>query len=269
MLRYSMNGDLLWFRDYTGQLPAGMAYGGDMCLSGLFGYMIASSTSSQIAQTDWLGYLVWHRAIPGSNQRCGLSLNPTMDGGYIFSGWTGYEGPRLLEEYSPPADTGLSYDGWLVKLDSLGIAEWYIGNDLGIPYSNYFNCARQLLGGGYIVAGKIGAPAGSGGPNGYLLRYAPETGIEGSSDPVTVLNLSPNPFSTSLLMRYSLHEPGDINLSIYDLSGRLIENLESGSIPSGEHSHFWNPDPSLPEGCYLVVLDACNQRIAQRCVKLD
>ena len=110
ILRYSMDGELLWEQDYTGAVFPGIdgIWGGDICLASNGGYMIASDYYSYIAQTAWDGNLLWEQPIPGGSNRCGLSVNPTMDGGYIFSGWEGVFGypedtqaPELIE-YSPP-----------------------------------------------------------------------------------------------------------------------------------------------------------------------
>jgi len=79
---------------------------------------------------------------------------------------------------------------------------------------------------------------------------------------------SPNPFSSSLRISYHLPEAAEARLAVYDLSGRLVENLETNSMPSGEHILTWNPEPSLPDGCYLIVLDAGGERAVRRCVKL-
>jgi len=266
MLRYDMDGNLLWVWNYYGILPWNMYWAGDMCFSSNTGYMIA--TGANIARTDWLGNVIWQKTIPYSLSSCALSLNPTMDGGYIFCGWEGlYQTPLYLDEHSAPADTGITQDGWLVKLDSLGNAEWHIQNELGWPQTNIFKCARQLQGGGYIVAGQIGSSTSW---NGYLLRYAPETGIEeGEVSTAVTFDISPNPFFSSLGISYSLPEPGQAELSVYDLSGRLVENLVSGSVSSGENMSAWNPDHIIPAGCYLIVLDACGQRAIRRCVKLD
>lgn len=79
---------------------------------------------------------------------------------------------------------------------------------------------------------------------------------------------SPSPFSSSLSITFSLSEPGHVELSVYDLAGRQIEILSSGSVSAGTHALVWNPAPTIPDGCYLIVLDACGERVARRCVKL-
>jgi len=72
-----------------------------------------------------------------------------------------------------------------------------------------------------------------------------------------------------LSISFNYPEPSQVNLSVYDLYGRLVENLDSGSIQAGENTSVWNPDPSLPNGCYLIVLDVSGERAVRRCVKLD
>ena len=96
------------------------------------------------------------------------------------------------------------------------------------------------------------------------------TGTGINLPPTSLLSLcvNPNPFSSSLSISYSLPQFAEVELSVYDLSGRLIEILEKGSISSGEQTLTWNPELSLPGGCYLIVLEACGERAVRRCVKL-
>jgi hypothetical protein len=94
------------------------------------------------------------------------------------------------------------------------------------------------------------------------------TGIEEEPSPFHLF-IRGNPFSSSLSINYSLPEPAQVELSVYDLTGRLVENLESESAPAGEHASVWVPDPEFPNGCYLIVLDACGERAVRRCVRLN
>jgi len=94
------------------------------------------------------------------------------------------------------------------------------------------------------------------------------TGINLEPSYLLGLCASPNPFTTSLSISYNLPELAQVELSVYDLSGRLVYNLASGSLIAGEHTFAWNPEPSIPNGCYLIVLDACGERAVRRCVLL-
>jgi hypothetical protein len=194
----------------------------------------------------------WFSQIDGGGIRIGLSLSPTMDEGYIFSGWEGvWESPEVNLR-SAPADTGEHEDGWLAKLDSLGQTQWVVSNSQG-SRQNFFNCARQLPQGGYIVAGQIWDNEEFDW-NGYLLRYAPETGIQGPEGPsLPSLSLQPscNPFSSSVSITCSGPSlPGQ--LMVYDIAGRLIRSLRN----SQGSSFLWDGrDASgveAPIGTYLI-----------------
>ena len=96
------------------------------------------------------------------------------------------------------------------------------------------------------------------------------TGTGTNLEPTYLLGLStsPNPFTSSLNISYHLSEPTQTELSVYDLSGRVVESLINGSEAEGNHVEAWNPSPAIPDGCYLIVLDACGERAVRRCVLL-
>jgi hypothetical protein len=54
------------------------------------------------------------------------------------------------------------------------------------------------------------------------------------------LNVFPNPVSDILRFDYTLLEESNINISIYDISGRLIKTLVNHVLEAGNHIHYWN-----------------------------
>ncbi|MCK5133943.1 MAG: T9SS type A sorting domain-containing protein, partial [Candidatus Sabulitectum sp.] len=121
---------------------------------------------------------------------------------------------------------------------------------------------RQLSSGGYIACGGDGT--------GTLFRYEPETGIEeNQGEIVSSLSApSPNPFSSSLNIHFNLNQTSVIELSVYDLSGRLIEILEQDSFQEGEHSFDWTPG-NLSSGCYLIRLSTQKESFVRNCIFLQ
>jgi len=103
----------------------------------------------------------------------------------------------------------------------------------------------------------------------HLNKLNPQ-GIEGSEGVVSSLELtaSPSPFSSTLGITYNLPESAHVGMSIYDVSGRFVKSVEECWKTAGTHSTIWTPEESIPDGCYLVVLDACGERAVRRCVKL-
>jgi hypothetical protein len=67
-----------------------------------------------------------------------------------------------------------------------------------------------------------------------------EEGESHLSGPVTYLLPSrPNPFMRAATIRFSLASSGQVSLSIYDVSGRLVRRLVDGEMDAGEHSAVW------------------------------
>ena len=52
----------------------------------------------------------------------------------------------------------------------------------------------------------------------------------------------PNPFNPVTTISYQITEPAFVKLSIYDISGRLVEKLVSENKKSGYYSVNWNAD---------------------------
>ncbi|MFA7564220.1 MAG: T9SS type A sorting domain-containing protein, partial [Candidatus Neomarinimicrobiota bacterium] len=75
----------------------------------------------------------------------------------------------------------------------------------------------------------------------------------------------PNPFNSSTTIKYHLAETGDVRLSVFDLSGRLVAELFKGRQPAGDYHYLWSGD-NLPSGVYLLSLQAGGKRVIQKCL---
>jgi hypothetical protein len=73
----------------------------------------------------------------------------------------------------------------------------------------------------------------------------------------------PNPFNPSTTIRFDLPAEGFITLSVYDITGKLVETLVNKTIPAGYHSHTWNP-VSLSSGLYIVKLSTEHKTFNQK-----
>ena len=267
LLFYDLDGNYLYGSDYPNLY---LYEPGDLCEASDGGVTFVTETLPVIWHTDQFGETLWWHNIPepfgsGTNHE-GFCIRRTMDSGFVFSGWGGetpeWDKRSSTELYNTENNhTYDTQDGWLARYDSDGELLWTFQNCTGT--TNHFYSVVQLPEGGYIAGGTY---AGSGG---YLVRYAPETGIgHEESSPVVVMDVSPNPFSSSLSISFEVSEPDLVELSIYDLSGRLVENLISGSVSSGEHLSAWNPGGSVPAGCYIAKLITSGESRYVRCVYL-
>ncbi len=213
------------------------------------GYTLVTAFYPNIVHTDELGNVLWYYEVPYWSRPFSSSISNTMDGGYIYGGINTEQ----------PDDPGSNYSGMVVKFDSEGNEHW---RDYVYECIDLF-CIRQLSSGGYIACGAQGNEA-------TLLRYAPETGIEGESitGGLTITSLSPNPFSSVLEVQFSVPECSQVDLSVYDLSGRLTDTVEDDVFPAGEHSAQWAPKGVL-SGCYLVRLSTPGTSVVRRCVYIE
>lgn len=72
------------------------------------------------------------------------------------------------------------------------------------------------------------------------------------------LTIHPNPFNPATRLTFGLPEEGKVSLSIYDLSGRLVETLVNRDLSIGVHAVHWSA-AGLPSGLYVARLEAGGQ----------
>ena len=77
----------------------------------------------------------------------------------------------------------------------------------------------------------------------------------------------PNPFNSSTTLKYHLVKTDEIQLSVYDINGRLVEKLFSGRQSAGDYHFIWSGG-NLPSGVYFLSLQAGEQRVIQKCMLL-
>jgi len=71
---------------------------------------------------------------------------------------------------------------------------------------------------------------------------------------------SPNPFARGTLVKYDLAQYGPVELTVHDVSGRLVRRLECGPRQRGFHSARWDGSDfrghALPVGVYFLRYSA-------------
>ncbi len=81
-----------------------------------------------------------------------------------------------------------------------------------------------------------------------------------------LVSVYPNPFNSQSRISYNLLESGHVDLSLFDISGRLVNNLVNGNREVGLNSATLNGN-SLSSGVYIVKLKS-EGKIAQQKVIL-
>jgi hypothetical protein len=94
--------------------------------------------------------------------------------------------------------------------------------------------------------------------------------LEGPRHVTALFQNSPNPFSPNTKIRYSVAEAGPIEVSIYDVRGRLVSNILSGRVPAGEHAILWNGTNErgrhVAAGIYYYVLRTGDSELRRKMV---
>jgi hypothetical protein len=255
LLRYSMDGELL----HQYRIPELQGeYGMDMCEASDGGLLILTEYCPVIAHTDYYGNVDWICGPPAGAQPYGQSVSTTMDGGILYGGLS-LNVPSA--EDGPVNRTGDIAHGMVTRHDSLGNELWrdYVYNSGCIAIYS----VRQLSQGGYIAAGRTSS-------QGFLMRYAPELGVEdeGVSSGVLITGLTPNPFNGTVTVGFRVPGQGETVLRVYDLSGRLVDEITEGVFSAGEHTVVWTPSTALAAGCYLVRIASEGVVDTETCVLL-
>lgn len=80
----------------------------------------------------------------------------------------------------------------------------------------------------------------------------------------------PNPFNNETMIRFSLNEPAEVELSVFNINGQLVRTLMRSSLSPGVHSIRWdgrdNQGRISPSGVYLYELRSGNERLIKRLV---
>ncbi|MBU2501055.1 choice-of-anchor D domain-containing protein [bacterium] len=70
----------------------------------------------------------------------------------------------------------------------------------------------------------------------------------------------PNPFNPMTEVRFELDQPGQVRITIYDVTGRRVAGLVDQALPAGPHSRIWqgrdDAGRPLPSGAYYLRLEA-------------
>jgi hypothetical protein len=69
------------------------------------------------------------------------------------------------------------------------------------------------------------------------------------------ISVYPNPFNSITTLSLSLSFTQQVDLSLYDLTGRYVKHISQGIIPAGEHSLTLDA-AGLPSGTYFIHIDA-------------
>jgi hypothetical protein len=97
-----------------------------------------------------------------------------------------------------------------------------------------------------------------------VVADVPNSGPENKTE---LFQNRPNPFRADTEIRYTLGKEGHVDLSIYNVDGRLIINLVDTYETSGAHTIVWKNN-DVPNGIYFYILSVDGVEYVKRAVRL-
>jgi hypothetical protein len=89
---------------------------------------------------------------------------------------------------------------------------------------------------------------------------------ESAFSQVMSVDAYPNPFIHETALDFTLVKPSRITLSVYDATGRLIDQKNQGDRPVGTQRIVWNSPKDLHSGLYLLTLSDGNNAVVTKTV---
>lgn len=129
--------------------------------------------------------------------------------------------------------------------------------------------------------GKLGSPAIDSNGNVYLASesgklfafvYSGGVGVEERKDKALIpaIAVHPNPFSQQTVISYQVPISGRVNISIYNASGSLVEELVNQNQGLGRYQIFWNGQDAdggkVANGTYFIRLRIGNTSLTKKLI---
>lgn len=116
----------------------------------------------------------------------------------------------------------------------------------------------------------------------YRIRAYNEWGVSPNSNIIPVLSVGiiegvntisglkihtyPNPFSSSMAIKFELIEPGNLSIKIFNHLGQQIESIDQGNYQSGKQHYVWDAS-GLSSGIYFVQVIVRQEMVTQKIIK--
>lgn len=256
------NGNLLWSQEYDTIEEAYRARVLPMHDGGFFlSNWIGEYDDPQVCtfKTDSQGVLLWTYIVEDTVGIIPWNMSPAADG-FIIIGNT------------YPSYSASSFDLILLKYDQDGSEQWhqtYGFSDIRDEGSDVCQCAD----GGFAGIGFAQFDSQFFPGNIYVVKTNPESsGIvnhsySGISSSYHLLSPFPNPFNSTVRISYAVPLAGQVELTLYDITGRTVAAVFDGWKTPGNHHISYSPD-HLASGIYFLQMTAQNFTQTQKVVYL-
>ena len=139
-------------------------------------------------------------------------------------------------------DAGASWSSLLGNLANLPNFQWVDNANLRLAQPNHLVASVTINNTRYL----------------YQMTDIGDNIITPIIEPASLeLSNYPNPFNPQTTIEFTLSQADEINLTVYNLQGQLVNTLKSGYCTIGTHSVDFD-GTNLPSGVYIYVLQTKN-----------
>jgi Domain of unknown function (DUF4331)/Secretion system C-terminal sorting domain len=124
-----------------------------------------------------------------------------------------------------------------------------------VPFRSKFPYVALPHAGDGACGGMIAQSRPSGNYSGLTGAGATELRSDAAASTSIQVTVYPNPFVETATFNYTLETAGDVNITIFDQSGKLIATLENGTKDAGNYETRFNAG-KLPSGLYYARIQA-------------
>jgi Secretion system C-terminal sorting domain len=269
-----------------GYVVAGISTSNDGDVSGNH----SSYNDCWVVKLNTLGNIEWQKCLGGTYDEGAASIQQAADGGYVVVGTTSSNDGDVSGNHA----TYGTEDFWIVKLSADVTLPLQLISFTGILENNTiklnWQSTNQINTADFIVErsnnnvnnfsaiSKVNAQntfaltnsykytddALLQGINYYRLKMEDKDGkftysnvvkINYTNDNATTIIISPNPFSNSTTISFTLSQSQKVSAGIFDDAGRLIKNITDAQMEAGSHQLTWNA-AGVANGTYYLRFNA-------------
>ncbi|HOH84681.1 MAG TPA: FlgD immunoglobulin-like domain containing protein, partial [Bacteroidales bacterium] len=154
---------------------------------------------------------------------------------------------------------------WLTPEVQYGCVDAYGSGSLKLIFNSHnlvpdtYNCLVNLT---YNFTDSVSIPV--------TFQVVNTSGVDENSPAGYNVQAFPNPFTNQITISFTLDEPADIGIEIYDLNGKKIKTLASGELHAGIHQIPWDGTAEnhsrVPAGIYYFRFIGEDAAISQRVI---
>ena len=283
VIKMSLDGNVVWHYSYGGN-EEDHCFGMDVNDDGdifLAGHTLSGTQNwdTYTIKIDNDGNLIWASTTGnprGFNPQYihdeAWGVNATNDGGCVVIAGTGDE----YEEYSECNDLDCSdvWSAYLIKFNSIGDVNWQKTFSSYEVSEDIYDWAGEAIdltndGGGIIAIdnGQFGFLRLSNIQNILINDYRNDLPTS-----FRLYNNYPNPFNPKTILKYDLPQNSFVEVIIYDMQGKVVNNLVNTNQSSGFKTIQWdatdNQGQSVSAGVYIYTIEAGGFRQTKKMIFL-